>query len=73
MRRVYVNKAKRLSRVARRLATTMVASAGYFLWAANVYAASMPPELIGEWARSIDYCGNEAGTKLYSLFVKSCG
>ena len=30
---------------------------GYFIWAAQVYAASMLPELIGEWAHRTDSCG----------------
>src|ERR1700730_4314641 len=41
-----------------RLAASVLALRGYFLRAVHAYAASMPPELMGEWAHRTDYCGN---------------
>ena len=40
-----------------RLVTNTLALGGYVLWAVNAYAASMPPELIGEWKKgNSNYC-----------------
>jgi hypothetical protein len=54
-----VNKAKAVLWLATRFPTSMLALSVCVLWSADVGAASMPSELIGEWTNASNYCNLE--------------